>query len=404
MRLFLDIDTRSFLVSPSFPRVLAAISVKRRDSDLLELQFIRDRTAQELPAGATVRVGLKALNDFSGGYLSAATFTQSGTGADTVYLTDLNLNTTEVNAAFTAATPEPESIAAMLEVEWSAGTNVSSSLTLPVTLYNDVIRGDEATPASSAYLRRVNLPAPRVRLNGGVQPINIWDANGDPAGTYNLVNAPIVTAVDLPQSLLDEIPIYLELVILKRLRRSGTGWFAPPPYTLDGSGNVTWTHPWPQTHLTRAGVHKLTLPDGTRKLLGISRPNHLPVTSQRQRLNAWHTLHGRHCLRSVKYTDSTGTVTNSTLVMPCGGRSNQPRRRAWSSLVSPLRVAWRFVAWDAATAQIISGPMSPILTIAPSKAPFLPTAPVSGTLTAQLNPLWTGDHRCYLAPEGVSSA
>lgn len=148
MRLFLDIDTRSFLVSPSFPRVLAAISVKRRDSDLLELQFIRDRTAQELPAGATVRVGLKALNDFSGGYLAAATFTQSGTGADTVYLTDLNLNTTEVNAAFTAASPEPESIAAMLEVEWSAGTNVSSSLTLPVTLYNDVIRGDEATPAA----------------------------------------------------------------------------------------------------------------------------------------------------------------------------------------------------------------------------------------------------------------
>jgi hypothetical protein len=35
----------------------------------------------------------------------------------------------------------------MIEVEWTTGTQVGSSLTLPVTIHNDVIRGDEGEPA-----------------------------------------------------------------------------------------------------------------------------------------------------------------------------------------------------------------------------------------------------------------
>jgi hypothetical protein len=146
MRLFLDIDSREFLQSPSFPRALTTLALKRRDTDLIELQFIRDRVVQDLPTGTTIRLGLKPANSYTAEFLATGTFTKSGTGTATRYLLDLNLNTVALNEAFAAATPEPVTLAAMLEVEWASGTTISSSLTLPVTINNDVIRGDEGEP------------------------------------------------------------------------------------------------------------------------------------------------------------------------------------------------------------------------------------------------------------------
>jgi len=148
MRLFLDIDSREFLQSPSFPRALTTLALKRRDTDLIELQFVRDRVVQDLPTGTTIRLGLKPSAVYTAEFLATGTFTKSGTGTATRYLLDLNLNTVALNTAFAAATPEPVTLAAMLEVEWTSGTNISSSLTLPVTIANDVIRGDEGEPAS----------------------------------------------------------------------------------------------------------------------------------------------------------------------------------------------------------------------------------------------------------------
>jgi hypothetical protein len=148
MRLYLDIDTREFLQSPSFPRALTILALKRRDTDLIELQFLRDRTVQELPAGTTIRLGLKPSAAYTAEFLATGTFTKSGTGISTKYLLDLNLNTVALNAAF-SATPEPETLASMLEVEWASGTTISSSLTLPVSILNDVIRGDEGTPVEA---------------------------------------------------------------------------------------------------------------------------------------------------------------------------------------------------------------------------------------------------------------
>jgi hypothetical protein len=148
MRLFLDIDTREFLQSPSFPRALTTLALKRRDTDLIELQFLRDRVVQELPTGTTIRLGLKPDAAYTAEFLASGTFTKSGTGTATKYLLDLNLNTVTLNTAFAAATPEPVTLAAMLEVEWASGTTISSSLTLPVTIANDVIRGNEGTPAT----------------------------------------------------------------------------------------------------------------------------------------------------------------------------------------------------------------------------------------------------------------
>lgn len=148
MILFLDIDSRALLDSKQAP--FRRLDLKRRDTDSIELQFLRNNIVQELPTGTTIRLGIKADGAYAGSFLATtSTFAKSGTGTSTKYLADLNLNTTDLNTAFSSATPpEPDSLPAMLEVEWTSGTNVTSSKTLPVTIANDVIRGNEGTPAT----------------------------------------------------------------------------------------------------------------------------------------------------------------------------------------------------------------------------------------------------------------
>lgn len=142
MRIYLDLDSRRLLTTPTRP--LSSLEFKRRDNDSVELQFLRDSAVQQLPAGTTARVGIKPLGDYDAAFLSVATLTQSGTGAATFYSGELNLHTTAMATAFD---DEPVTIPAMLEVEWVTGDVVSSSRTLPTTIHNDVIRGDEGDPA-----------------------------------------------------------------------------------------------------------------------------------------------------------------------------------------------------------------------------------------------------------------
>jgi hypothetical protein len=142
MRIYLDLDTRRILATAFRPAT--SLDFKRRDNDAFEVQFLRTGAVQALPEGATARVGLKATDDFAGGFLASDTLTPSGTNDDTIYAGELNLNTAAIETLFAE---EPASISAMLEVEWKIGTLVGSSLTLPITIFNDVIRGDEGEPA-----------------------------------------------------------------------------------------------------------------------------------------------------------------------------------------------------------------------------------------------------------------
>lgn len=142
MRIYLDLDSRRLLTTPTRP--LTSLEFKRRDNDSIELQFLRDAVVQELPAGTTARVGIKPSGDYDAAFLAVATLTQSGTGTATFYSGELNLHTTAMATAFE---DEPVTISAMLEVEWVTGDVVSSSKTLPTTIQNDVIRGDEGEPA-----------------------------------------------------------------------------------------------------------------------------------------------------------------------------------------------------------------------------------------------------------------
>jgi hypothetical protein len=142
MRIFIDIDSRKILTTAT--RAATRLEFKRRDNDAFEVQFLRAGTVQSLPVGTIARVGVKATEDFAGEFLATDTLSVTGTGADTVYAGAFNLNTTALEALFPE---EPASITAMLEVQWVSGSSVGSSLTLPILIFNDVIRGDEGTPA-----------------------------------------------------------------------------------------------------------------------------------------------------------------------------------------------------------------------------------------------------------------
>jgi hypothetical protein len=145
MRLAIDLETRRFLSADLRP--ITSIQVKRRDLVPFELQFANGNEVVELPSSANIVLGIKQEGDFAGEFLSFGTFSKSGTGTNTKYLLDLSFNTVALNQAFPAA--EPASLSAMLEVEWSTGSNIFSSITLPVTISNDVIRGDEGTPTAA---------------------------------------------------------------------------------------------------------------------------------------------------------------------------------------------------------------------------------------------------------------
>jgi hypothetical protein len=143
MRIYLDLDSRQLLSTPN--RAIRNLEFKRRDNDSLELQFVRNGTVVSVPSGTTVQYGLKPINQYASVFFSTGAFSKVGSGEAAIFTAVFTLNTQPIAQAFDL---EPKSISAMLEIEVRDGDTVASSATLPTTIHNDVIRGDEATPAA----------------------------------------------------------------------------------------------------------------------------------------------------------------------------------------------------------------------------------------------------------------
>jgi hypothetical protein len=147
MRVYVNLDSREFVVSPVLLQRVSTLSFTRRDVVPVQVQFVRGGTAVELAAGATGAMGLK--KTFAGSFLANdAGFTKTGTGSSTIYQFDLNLNTTNLNAEFPLDTEE--SITAKVEIEWTESGTTSSTLPTSATVFNDVIRGGEGVPTVTA--------------------------------------------------------------------------------------------------------------------------------------------------------------------------------------------------------------------------------------------------------------
>jgi hypothetical protein len=147
MRVFIDLNSRAFVVSPVLTQRVAELLFTRRDNVPVEVQFVRNGVVVELGAGATGKMGIK--KDFDGDFLAFdSAWDKSGTGADTIYRFGLNLNTVELDAEFPQ--DDEESISARVEVEYADSGLISSTLPCAATIFNDVIRGDEGVPTNTA--------------------------------------------------------------------------------------------------------------------------------------------------------------------------------------------------------------------------------------------------------------
>ena len=147
MRVYVNLDSREFVVSPVLLQRVSTLFFTRRDIVPVQVQFVRGGTVVELDAGATGQMGLK--KTFAGSFLANdGAFTKTGTGATTIYQFDLNLNTSNLDAEFPE--DDEDSISAKVEIEWTESGTTSSTLPTSATIYNDVIRGGEGVPTVTA--------------------------------------------------------------------------------------------------------------------------------------------------------------------------------------------------------------------------------------------------------------
>ena len=143
MRVFVNLDSREFVVSPVLLQRVSELFFTRRDIVPVQVQFVRGGTVVELAEGATGAMGIK--KTFAGAFLANdGAFTKTGSGVTAIYQFDLDLNTTNLNAEFPLDTED--SISAKVEIEWTEGGTTSSTLPTVATIFNDVIRGGEGVP------------------------------------------------------------------------------------------------------------------------------------------------------------------------------------------------------------------------------------------------------------------
>jgi hypothetical protein len=155
MRLYLDIETRAFYPTLSPVAEIKRAKFKRRDTEVFEVVFVKNRKPFVFDGEFSGTLGIKKFNDYAGGYLAfAPSWDVVTTENGTAYTFFVNFNTTQVESEFAALPALMQTVYAMLEVQWknenSILPEVYSSVTLPITIHNDVIRGDEGTP-SIAY-------------------------------------------------------------------------------------------------------------------------------------------------------------------------------------------------------------------------------------------------------------
>jgi hypothetical protein len=151
VKLLIDLTDRTFLddLPANGGMVIESLDLKRRDAEPVEVQFLTAGIVTDLGSGATGILGLKRSGAYASGYIaSALSWVKTGSGTSAKYTFALTLNTAEIDALFTSAS-EGSSLRAMLEVQWTVGSVITSSVTLPSVIANDVIRGDEGALAQA---------------------------------------------------------------------------------------------------------------------------------------------------------------------------------------------------------------------------------------------------------------
>lgn len=158
MRVYVNLDSSEFVVSPTLLQRVSTHYFVRRDTVPVEVQFVRGGAVVELGAGATGQLGIK--KTYTGSFLANdAGWTKTGTGTATVYQFDLALNTTELTAEFNPDATT-DSVTAKIEVSWTVSGTTSSTMPCECVIYNDVIRGSEGSPNFATVMSQFDLRSP----------------------------------------------------------------------------------------------------------------------------------------------------------------------------------------------------------------------------------------------------
>jgi len=151
MKLYIDLDTRAFYPAPSPVASIKRVQFKRRYTESIDIIFAQKSKAVELPSGFSGTLGIKKFNQFGYGYIAVAPNWQViSVDGITAYSFYINFHTVEIETAFEEISTGG-SLQAMLEVQWKntslPNPVINSSVTLPVSINNDIIQGAEAYPS-----------------------------------------------------------------------------------------------------------------------------------------------------------------------------------------------------------------------------------------------------------------
>ena len=171
MKIAIDTETRAVLTWRG--EALLSLPMTRGDRFPVELRFISGGKFSSLPEGASGKLMLKRAGAYAADPLAASLgWVKSGAAANTIYTFSLNLNTVQINSALTGNTLE-----LALEVEWSHGDTIQSSLPVSVVVARDYIQGSEGIPEEAIDLRATEADAIAGTNNEKwVSPLRAWDA------------------------------------------------------------------------------------------------------------------------------------------------------------------------------------------------------------------------------------
>jgi hypothetical protein len=145
-RLTIDIDQQKIVTDPSATTIVSAIAAKRGDSNILEIQFVRDGIGVEMDNSTTYKLGIKNKSALSAGYLVySTTFTKSGVGTSALYTVAPTWETTDMAAAFTAKS-EPTTLALGLEIQWSLSGVDKRTQIVTLNIENELNRSGSPSP------------------------------------------------------------------------------------------------------------------------------------------------------------------------------------------------------------------------------------------------------------------
>ena len=181
MRLYVDLDTLA--VSDYSNAALASMRAKRSDRFSVELKFTQGGITRELPSGATGRIVIKRVLDFSGYPIAwAPAWRKVGFGPSVYYLMRVNLHTQQVEDQFLTLSGELTSISTALEIQWEHRGTRRTSQSVPLTIENDYVRlaDEEEIPVPL-----IDLPtAPVISLIGAsVMNVALGSVFVDPGAT-----------------------------------------------------------------------------------------------------------------------------------------------------------------------------------------------------------------------------